>query len=355
MAAEIGASVVVVKEIEVPPALAARADAENGLLDGAGGWARKMTKKIRKREATTPTTETEPEATPLATETEPELEEYTDGEEAVSSRSDLDTPADSTRASPHPALGTTHAARRVTSNPYRPAAQSSPFIAPLDDDLALFSMEPEAPHRTDLDECAGEAEDVRLAVDLEIASVYKPRPVRRRAAPTTAAHEPALALALGKQARRSKYEKEKKKPQPWHTKACADDVQVGGTAGLVPNKQETKAARRQMARDRRREERKKALLVSNEAAAEALLDTQVGASGLADATVSAAAPHETAVNDTAAADVAVQDETVELEEQLEALEVAAEIPAASEPRLIVEALVVRKMSIEEAFGGFSLM
>ncbi|EED82811.1 predicted protein [Postia placenta Mad-698-R] len=222
MAGEIGASVIVVKEIEVPPAMYTLADDAARLLDPVtGGWTCKM-----KRRMVSPGAggSGEEDATTTATETETD---FTDGD--FDDTPSVGTPADDPHVSQHN-VRCQPFAHRVTSHPGRLSTQSSPFISPLDDDLALFSMEPEPPHiltSTAADDAP--ALVPAFSVDLEIASVYKPRPMRRRTHALPAA-TPAAVLH-GKHARRQKYKEKEKKTQPWHTPPEGEgNIRWGGSA-----------------------------------------------------------------------------------------------------------------------------
>lgn len=329
MAGEIGASVIVVKEIEVPPAMAAFADRVSAYIDPeTGAWTEKMSNKRYRH--------TVRGAKFGSTETETDTTDYTDLDDGVATPSSL---PDTAR------IPYTH---RLTTNPERPTAQSSPYIAPLDDDLALFSMEPEPDMSDDDADDEGTPEPVlepSFTVDIEIAAVYKPRPFRRRTPP--APHPGTIGSKSGRRI--------PKKPQPWHKQSPPTPVVLDGQ-GLVPNKQEAKALHRRLARDRRREEKRNALVAhaeqavddfdADKAAGDAHFDADAVtlATGLKDLHVS--------VQSTAAIVDGEQPSANGDEEKVEKCG-----GVSLEPRLIVEALVVRKLSIDEAFldfGGFSL-
>ncbi|KAI0916707.1 hypothetical protein AcW1_010234 [Taiwanofungus camphoratus] len=391
MAGEIGASVIVVKEIEVPPAMYTLADEVSKYIDpDTGEWTRKMRRKVApysEEDSTTTTTEAETE---LSTT---DLTDFDD----TPSVSNLHTPKDSVNALQYPIYPKAYSHRPFHTHPSRPASQSSPFIAPLDDDLALFSMEPEPPISIKGDDEAEVVVDASpFSIDLEISSVYKPRPVRQRVRTSATDTSAAPVHMQGRHGRRQKVKDKEKKSQPWHTWSTGQESRHGESqkeASPIPNRQETKAAQRRLARDRRREEKQKALLVgSGLAAKDELNPSPVGAGTTDNLSISngkdgvcpVAVPAVVSVNATA-------EETVELVSGLEALHVAVQtsvaiavVPAPivqtsagedsgseqrqvgqakgeekeREPRLIVEALIVRKMSIEEAFldfGGFSLV
>ena len=352
MAGEIGASVIVVKEIEVPPAMVAFADKVSAYIDPeTGKWTEKMSNKRFRHgcrgdaafagiEAETDTTDTDDDPSTLATPNFPP-------------------------ALPDGAAVVPYSHRLTSAHPTRPSSQSSPYIAPLDDDLALFSMEPEPEFAEETDDDTkaddalepsfpedGDVPDISL--DIEISSVFKPRPFRKRG------DQPGASVFGGKQGRRAmKPVKEKK---PWTAQSSSVPNVTGPGGATSPNKQEDKALLRRLARDKRREERRKALL------AHAVPDTV--AEGVTVAEVAVAVPTKNVAVDV----VKLQPDVADLAADLQTLHIAvapatvvvdeASTPSpntegstSTEPRLIVEALVVRKLSIEEGFldfAGFSL-
>lgn len=354
MAGEIGASVIVVKEIEVPPAMYTLADDAARLLDPVtGGWTCKM-----KRRMVSPGAggSGEEDATTTATETETD---FTDGD--FDDTPSVGTPADDPHVSQHN-VRCQPFAHRVTSHPGRLSTQSSPFISPLDDDLALFSMEPEPPHiltSTAADDAP--ALVPAFSVDLEIASVYKPRPMRRRTHALPAA-TPAAVLH-GKHARRQKYKEKEKKTQPWHTPPEGE-----GNVTAALGKLDSKAAQRRLARDRRREDKRRAYQAAQggstdapsvENAAKPVMGADSCIGSIVDEDQLACgleALHvEAAVASVPSTFSSIDGETTAEGGKPPNIQLGAG-PGAS--RLIVEALVVRKMSIEEAFldfGGFQLV
>lgn len=390
MAGEIGASVIVVKEIEVPSVMVALADKLSGYLDPeTGDWANKMSS--RRARAIMPS-EGDSFATPSATEAESDLSaaDFSDTEDST-----LNTPGQLLSPQPTFAVGYHHV---LSSNPHRPTAQSSPSILPLDDDLALFSMEPE-PDESAVEELVLDAEPqplpegVDVAVDLEIASVYKPRPFRRRM--SIISNGPVGPGQPSRRAHKVKY----KKHQPWHSTPplllSAVDTSLSNAAANGQNatvsglsKQEARAANRRAARDKRREQ-KKALLsslaetnssapcesgslgpeaFSENKACDALvegLEALHVTSQTSPVEISTVSANNSANDPLLAVDVVVtseapknadSDHTIVVEGP-EASEASNGGGLGYEPRLIVEALVVRKMSIEEAFldfGGFAL-
>ena len=414
MAGEIGASVIVVKEIEVPPAMYVLAEEASRYIDPrTGEWSGRM--HARRRGGTLACAEDDSTATET-TETETELDTTdADDEDDTSSSpsafiSALATPADSSRTSPMPGIPIPASfAHRLTTNPNRPSPQSSPYIAPFDDDLAMFSMEPEPPH-LDIDDSedalgAPVLAPVPLVVDLEIASVYKPRPFRR--SEPLPAHTGTRAFH-GRAGRRAKYEEKEvgkaKKVHPWQTSVTAPTKGKGDGgpdpeiappgSNIIPNREETKAALRRQTRERRREEKRRALLAASGLVSEpttANNDTAVDVPQVADevqAKSTAASPVEVgkvatsedgqATLDTVTEDLVLglgslhvgMDASESISNNLEAVLPTINVDAASvaegldtvtrigEPRLIVEALVVRKQSLEETFvdlSGFQLV
>ncbi|KAH9914185.1 uncharacterized protein BXZ73DRAFT_55093 [Epithele typhae] len=343
MAGEIGASVIVVKEIEVPPTVAALADLESGYTDpDTGEWTRKM----RRRGAPSGELSTSVTSTSTTTLTDGE----TDGESSAPEFADLDdlselssslqTPGDGTPALVTPAA---IAHRHLRSDPAWPTAQCSPSITPLDDDLALFSMEPEPAFREDAVDAAlaGALADDELEVvgaawgtqrasfaGVEIAAVFKPRPVRQRAREGT-----ALGATAGRHGKRHNKNKEKK-VHPWQQQQ-APPSSPGEHAEESGESKEEKAALRRLARDRKREERRAALvaMAEHERGGENEAGAGVGADGgLGTGTQGAGVPG--GVGEVVVVDVVNAGE------------------GEREGRLIVEALVVRKLSIEEATLDF---
>jgi hypothetical protein len=328
MAGEIGASVIVVKEIEVPPAMVALADKVSAYIDPqTGEWTEKM---CNRRRRTVARDDDSFSPTPTSTESEPDM---TDTDEGSSLISTPNFPAQLGALS-HLA----HFHRSAPSYPNCPTAQSSPSIEPLDDDLALFSMEPEpafgaAEELVELDPANSLPDVPHLSLDIEITPVYKPRPVRAQTLIDTKSGE-----VFGRPARRLAKQKEKK-TQPLRCLINAADgyvcVESGkGSSLLVPNKQESKALLRRMARDRRREERRE---TANQLTA---IDTSCSSAQQRGVFLSTESQSETLPK---VAEPAV--------ERLEICPAGTEAES-KEPRLIVEALVVRKRSLEEEFLDF---
>lgn len=315
MAGEIGASVIVVKEIEVPAEV-------SGVVEdwgGDGGKRRRRRQLMNEDSEMTTTTETE--------------------------------------------LETTDA----------------------DDDLATKSSHVEV-FCMDNEEGDSSSDSAALTLDLEIATVYKPRPFRRRVASTM----------QGQSERRNGKGKKPKhllvhtRTQPnahsehnAHSHAHPNEPQVHSTTG-------SKQGKRRAARDKRREaKRDPHLMHVSTINAEEMGELVLGLESLhvtlkpEDLRVASAPPEvETSVHDDArhedprnvevcsgspssifAETYRHQPVADEFASPPEIMLIPFKSPIAEievallEPRLIVEALVVRKMSLEEAFldfGGFSV-
>ncbi|KIY72672.1 hypothetical protein CYLTODRAFT_417679 [Cylindrobasidium torrendii FP15055 ss-10] len=252
MAGEIGASVVVVKEIEVPPALI------NMALSGGS--------ERRKGEYSTSEDDT-----------------TTEDEEAVSP--------------------------------------------------AIFAIE------LDADESTSPSPEPEFSFDLEIATVFKPRPLRVRSAPAAP-------------------------PAPTDKKAKKKLLAHLHGAGGADKEKLTKGEKRRQARDKRREERRRALEIHMDAHLEALPANEAGhvEQDLVDALGElhvANTLERSPVTPTIGAPVEQQKEhtipSISLPEDDDVFPTPRPAQdAANEDgcRLIVEALVVRKMSIEEAYLDF---
>jgi hypothetical protein len=222
-----------------------------------------------------------------------------------------------------------------------------------------------------------------IAINLVCASVYKPRPVRYRQHPhphlahtgkrkgkKLGLHTHVHVHASGPRLHGIDVEDMQDAAHP--TLSPTGDVHDAQDT-LIPTKQHVKATHRRLARDRRREKRLAALASSGG-------DDHAGAEGskAPDILLNHEPPpillHEqdaedlTASLDTLHASLSITPATAGLDVlPLAALPVpltTAKMPASTpvtrpknEPRFIVEALVVRKLSLEEAFldfGGFSL-
>ncbi|KAJ6520606.1 hypothetical protein DFH09DRAFT_1048381 [Mycena vulgaris] len=319
MAGEIGASVIVVKEIEVPAAMAGLVGSQTDSWNG---------KRARRRQALMGS-EDDSTATNTETETETETE-----------MSATDVDEDDLSATV--------------------VLPSPKYQADLNN---IFSMDDFDLDSSDADAAAP------FSIDLEIASVFKPRPVR------TKLPSPASPLASTSP---PKLKRTKKGPAP-HLPASLST----SSPAKPPS---AKANNRRNARDRKREERRAALMAyatTHEQAYatmhENACDDAALVSGLEALHVSVepvlvaedAIPALVGLETTPDAD---DDDDVfpspvtatpvpftafasQLTVPVETGARAKHHPGGAPPRLIVEALVVRKMSLEEAFldfGGFSL-
>ncbi|KAF9261073.1 hypothetical protein L218DRAFT_961759 [Marasmius fiardii PR-910] len=345
MAGEIGASVIVVKEIEVPAAMAEYAAAQEDYRQG---------RRERKGGIDDDTT--------TATETENEL-----------STTDVDTDD----------------ARNNDSKAFE------------HDFLSVFIMDPEPDH-IDKEGVEQEASTPQFSIDLEISSVFKPRPVRARMT-----HVQSTLHADSKRGHRGQKTKKVKHPGSGQLDGTNDKGDAHGEQNPSG-----KSHSRRAARDRRREEKRRALLAvaSNSFAGTSAEPRLKQEASSADTLVSGLkglhVRHEEepavvmssptiatdelipVINLTAVVDpidkspLDSEDDDVftaptpsmpfktfqsatesitPLTERTEGLLSAASITGKDDmtkgTHLIVEALVVRKMSLEEAFldfGGFSL-
>jgi len=333
MAGEIGASVIIVKEIEVPPELSGLAEPHFDMWDGR----RKAKRKLRMREDSSPTLSTTEFETELSTT------DVTDAEE-----NDIDY---SPPTFPDCRNGT-HTLCDAPRPSHTPLSALAMFTMDADEDVADYA-----------DNEAMSAPVAGFSVNLEIASVYKPRPTRKRTSHATS----AAVTHFDKRGQHLK----KKGPKNGHLLTGTNTSNttgegVGDPDSLLQSKQ-AKVQLRRDKRDNRRELKRNLLL------------THVPTSRLA-----AFAYHPTLPGDTT-------DEAAALVSSLESLHVTVDLltraaPASSidakgekgaetddvnpergsrratvitskEPRLIVEALIVRKLSLDEAFldfEGFSL-
>ncbi|CAK5271770.1 unnamed protein product [Mycena citricolor] len=320
MAGEIGASVIVVKEIEVPAAIAGYVSAQSNSLNG---------KRLQKRPGLLMSSEDDSNTTTATDFSVTDAEEF----EGMGMFSMDD----------------------------------------VEDEDALVAVPP-----------------IRFSVDLEIASVFKPRPMRARA------HvQPEMPLSSPKKTKRTKGKKGPHLPDQLNSFAKAVAAELNASR---PEDQQfpNKAHSRRVARDRRREERKKALMQYEQADVSHSLVSSLGALQI---TMDPATAETNSHEQTIAPDFDTSLPTVEVTTTDEAVPKAELVadnyddddddvfpsPVVATPgvftslasstlavpvtpndsnidstqvRLIVEALVVRKMSIEEAFldfGGFSPM
>lgn len=163
-------------------------------------------------------------------------------------------------------------------------------------------------------------------IDLEIFSVYKPRPMRARAS-FLSAHAETLK-------HRSHHGKKKHKQRHGisvYVVPASDSIHSLMVA-TVPTKQQTKQAWRQQAKDRRNDARRAASDI-----------TQESVQSAADALIPALDDLHVSIDPSS---------ILPADEDTQAA-AAQPAPVDDGPRFIVEALVVRKLSLEEVFLDFS--
>ena len=202
MAGEIGASVIVVKEIEVPPALASFAKVRSKRGAEGDGLPSSFSSIENGYAANASTTETETEGDSL-------------------SGTDVDESQNLTR--------TITLERPETDEP-----GNSP----------VFAMDPEAEASNAPDNQLFIPVQSQFCVDLEISSVFKPRPMKARID-----NHPRFAHVGGRN-------KQNKKIKPTYVKEAIHDTQPELEAGTQKS---DKALHRRKNRDKRREEKRKTL------------------------------------------------------------------------------------------------
>ena len=379
MAGEIGASVIVVKEIEVPAALASLAKRSGEWAGAASRRARRQTNSLSPDGGYTTTDA-------ATTETETDLDSC--------SGTDLDLSAEDTED-----LSVTI----VLEKNAKPSRRDSSLIP-------VFSMDSDQ----ELDP-ADAADDERLTVqnrfsiDLEISSVFKPRPMRPRIHNNP--HYAHLAGGKNKRTKKHKHLSMLSSANTYVTNEQHDDDHLRAPEHSSSN---LKSHNRRQGRDKRREEKRKALEAHatqavNTAESDDLSrqdtlipasptvptttitsDTDVLIVGLESLHVGTVEEPSSITNEDEASGLVTADEfdddndvfatpyttipsfptfsasdTAESHFDAAVINIVGAMGAAvsggekeqQQSRLIVEALVVRKMSIEEAFldfGGFSL-
>lgn len=326
MAGEIGASVIIVKEIEVPPALSGLAHSQLERWEGRKRK-RKDIRAVHDVDSSSATSNTEPE-------TEVSFADVTDTEDALG------------------ASGSSHDFARI----HCPSSATTP----LDSPMAIFTMD------TDIDP-TGEPEGatngtlqetVVLSMKLEISAVYKPRPMRKRA-------KHATSPALTRFDKRDKHPTGKKGSQ---RKVAQRQVAAEGAGDedihARTSTHSAKTYNRKQTRERQRGSKNDCLL-THVSTSQHRVTNQHGDSVLTsnDASMlmsSFEGLHVTV--DCGTCPPAVEPQTTAPVTPLEGDDYSgAEVkdvhrPSINEPRLIVEALVVRKMSLEDSFldfGGFA--
>ena len=162
-------------------------------------------------------------------------------------------------------------------------------------------------------------------IDLEISSVYKPRPIRAHASFLTAHAEIVR--------HRGHHGKKKHKQKHGITSFIipTPDVSPSLMVTAIPTKQQTKQAWRQQAKDKRNDARRAASNITRDTVHSAA-DALIPALGGLHVSVDPSSTLPTGDAQTTAAQPA---------------------PVDDGPRFIIEALVVRKLSLEEAFLDFT--
>lgn len=295
MAGEIGASVIVVKEIEVPQNLTALhlATRDNAVTFGGIDLSRvDGAMRLPRRRNLLPICltvddgESSPEGETETEEATSETDDMTSDEQDVFKNSDIALIFEDDI----PAVAISDAdtrQRHVKSRPSRPTAQSSPALSSVVTDDSALDLQ---------------------ALDIEISAVYKPLPSLRRPS------APGAFAPLKSMKAKSK---------------AAIKAQAQETADPL-----MRAEERRLRRDKRREERRKMV---------------------------AAIDGSRAIVDSVAIPVLTKDARAEVVVEVQRVKPPKPIPMDTQPpgpRLIVEALVVRKMTHDEAFfdlGNFALV
>ncbi|KAF5354087.1 hypothetical protein D9756_007335 [Leucocoprinus leucothites] len=230
MAGEIGASVIVVKEIEVPAELAAKYEEDSCNNGQCNSWgdARGKRSKRRERDLMSPSPDDGDSASTSACT-------------SIEAEGDLTATGDGD-----------YEDMQMTVILKKPTTQDP--MADLTEAMAVFAMDSElesdsaeTADTSELDEDRLSLPPPQYAIDLEISSVYKPRPMRKRFHHTHQYHHVnGHGRSGGKRGK-----KVKEKPLIQQTSPSSKD----GSSALA-----NKSLTRRQARDRRREERKQALL-----------------------------------------------------------------------------------------------
>ncbi|KAI6129283.1 hypothetical protein EDD16DRAFT_1471158 [Pisolithus croceorrhizus] len=338
MAGEIGASVIVVKEIEVPPALSGIAQSQLVHWEGRRKKRKDSLRATHNVDSSSATSTTEPETEASATD-------VTDTEDA------LDMP------SAFPSITHIHCADLRTSHPS--LSHESPD--------AVFNMDTDTEAATGVDgTCNIMPKDaMTVSMDLEISSVYKPRPVRKRTKHTSAplSHHKWERRTSGKKTNQRKQHSS----QPDHA-SVSTTTDGEGEGADIKESQPTlaKAQNRKPARDGRCGLKNSVPLThvptpqrhmahqscDSTLASEVASDASSLASKFEGLHVVVGPSTCRSTSPEASVDALDSDgRTVMAVRKTNNVGIANK-----EPRLIVEALVVRKMSLEDSFldfGGFS--
>ncbi|KAF8874418.1 hypothetical protein BD779DRAFT_1476522 [Infundibulicybe gibba] len=341
MAGEIGASVIVVKEIEVPAIMAGIAGTQTDQWNG---------KRKHKQEAAD-----ESDAYPTTT-TETETENST---------TDNDTDCDGEDLS-----------ATIVLSPPSPSASS-----PLVETIFPIDLDSDPADNADVD--SDLESDIPLqmqcfSIDLEISSVFKPRPMRTRF-PDNQVLVPAKNRRAGKM-KKNQYDK---------SESNSPDNSPTDLRHTLAGRETGKASNRRQTRDRKREGRRKALidttpsdvptanppipsptdrLTSGLEALHVSLDEPLTTT-VSNPTIVCIPPSSTADREDGEEDMGDDDVFASpytpsslspysaSSTHIQSTTAIGTQDTGQQARLIVEALVVRKLSLEEAFldfGGFSL-
>jgi len=361
MAGEIGASVIVVKEIEVPACLVFRykEDARD-----TGSWRVAGAKRFQKSEQG-------PESLSNCDYDSMSASTYTNTEAEDSGTTDCD-----------------YEDIQATVVP-RKTAFEDPMVH-LTEAMTIFAMDSEdlGSDTLELDEELG-LPPPQYAIDLEISSVYKPRPMRKRFHHIHSSHQHQYLDGQGYTVAR--LQEKIRKPGVLHSEPLLKDG---------PSASANESLTRKQAREKRREERKQALLrttvhevYNGKSPSENRLNHIISGQGILDVQAEAETVGEaieevglttievpestvtslTSVNTNFPASVPIDIITTSILDpshdddcgfkedrgmSISSVEVDTKVhDESSHTRLIVEVLVVRKMSVEEGyldFEGFAL-
>lgn len=330
MAGEIGASVIIVKEIEVPPALSGLAQSQLERWEGRRRKRKVMSRAVHDVDSSSATSNTEPE-------TEVSFADVTDLEDMLS------------------ASGSSPDFARI----HCPSSAATPLDLPV----AIFTMDADIAPTGEPEGATNGVlqETVVLSVNLEISAVYKPRPMRKRAKHATS---PALTC----------FDKRDKHPtgkKGFQGKVVQSDHQVTAErAGdedihARTSTHSPKTDYRKQARERRRGSKNDGFR-THAPTSQHRVTNQYGGSVLttnnANTLVSSFEGLHVTVDSLTCPPAVEPQTTAPVTPPLEGddrsdTEVKGVHRSINEPRLIIEALVVRKMSLEDSFldfGGFTL-
>jgi hypothetical protein len=315
MAGEIGASVIVVKEIEVPPELSCLAESQLERWDGRSSTRRKDLLRMMKRDDESPTTSATEVETRLSNTDLTDLEGTT-CYSPVSSPSSSGGESNPTQFSPSP-----------TPLPFDSAFTI--FTVDVEEDVADYADNEASDDDVPAD-CVAE-----FTVSLEISSVYKPRPMKKRAAHITHFEYVTKRLKNGYPPSKST-----------HTTSYTTNPIVQGTSETLHQPSGAKSQVRRDKREKGQELKLNTLLTrvptrrSTESPTDSADHHTIPSCSTDEPNLSGSESSHTVVDDLLSADTS-----------------GTTAIALKEPRLIVEALVVRELSLDEVFldfEGFSL-